>query len=104
MSENTDTITVALKSCIERLEHHFSGPFGTLGDAFAIKEARDAVDVQSGRLSSAIEMDGHIDGSIVDLAFLRRAIEEGDPRTELLIRVNDMLRRSRTALSKARGE
>lgn len=55
-------------------------------------------------IAAAPDLAGHIDGSIVDLNLLRRAINEGDPKPELLIRVDDMLRRASAALSRARGE
>jgi hypothetical protein len=38
-----------------------------------------------------------------DLVMLIRAIEEGDPKQELLVRAGDMLRETRAALIKARG-
>ena len=38
-----------------------------------------------------------------DLVMLRRAIEEGDPKAELLVRVNDMLRETRAAIAKVEG-
>lgn len=44
------------------------------------------------------------DSNLVDLDFLRRAIVAGDPTAELLIRVDDLIRRSRAALNKALGK
>lgn len=38
-----------------------------------------------------------------DLVMLRRAIEEGDPKAELLFRIDDMLRETRAAVAKAEG-
>lgn len=38
-----------------------------------------------------------------DLVMLRRAIEEGDPKAELLVRVNDMLRETRAAIARVEG-
>lgn len=38
-----------------------------------------------------------------DLVMLKRAIEEGDPKAELLVRVSDMLRETRAAIAKAEG-
>lgn len=39
-----------------------------------------------------------------DLFMLRKAIEAGDPKAELLIRVEDMLRETRACLSRAEGK
>jgi hypothetical protein len=39
-----------------------------------------------------------------DLVMLRKAVEAGDPKAELLVRIDDMLRDTRAALAKARGE
>ena len=36
-----------------------------------------------------------------DLVMLRRAIEEGDPKAELLFRIDDMIRETRAAIAKA---
>ncbi|NHT75898.1 hypothetical protein G8E10_09420 [Rhizobiaceae bacterium CRRU44] len=38
-----------------------------------------------------------------DLVMLRRAIAEGDPKEELLIRVGDMLKETRAVIEKAKG-
>lgn len=40
----------------------------------------------------------------VDLYLLRRAIEEGDPKAELLLRVDDIIRRNNAAIAKAIGD
>ena len=39
--------------------------------------------------------------NLVDLDLLRRAIAEGDPKAELLVRVDDLIRFSRDAIAKA---
>lgn len=39
--------------------------------------------------------------NLVDLDLLRRAITEGDPKAELLVRVDDLIRFSRDAIAKA---
>jgi hypothetical protein len=39
-----------------------------------------------------------------DLVMLRRAVDEGDPKRELMVRINDMLRETRAALSPAKPE
>lgn len=39
--------------------------------------------------------------NLVDLDLLRRAIAEGDPKAELLLRVDDLIRFSRDAITKA---
>lgn len=45
-------------------------------------------------------LDQH-DSNLVDLEMLRRAISEGDPKAELLIRVDDIVRRTKEAIAKA---
>lgn len=52
-------------------------------------------------IAAAPELFEQHEANIADLQMLRRAIEEGDPMTELLIRVDDLLKFSRAALAKA---
>lgn len=54
--------------------------------------------------AAAPDLFDELDIRVGDLVMLRRAIEEGDPKAELLIRINDMLRETRAALSKALGK
>jgi len=41
---------------------------------------------------------------ILDLNLLRKAVEANDPKAELLIRIDDILRRKKAAIAKAEGE
>lgn len=42
-----------------------------------------------------------LDCRVGDLVMLRRAIEAGDPRDGLFVRIDDMLRETRAAIAKA---
>lgn len=42
-----------------------------------------------------------LDCRVGDLVMLRKAIEAGDPRAELFVRIDDMLRETRAAIAKA---
>ena len=50
------------------------------------------------------ELYGQLESGQTDLDLLRRAIEENDPKAELLIRVTDLWKRNEAALAQARGE
>ena len=54
--------------------------------------------------AAAPDIFDELDIRVGDLVMLRRAIEEGDPKAELLIRIDDMLRETSAALSKALGK
>lgn len=58
--------------------------------------------LQNARLVAAAPetLDQH-EINLVDLALLRRAIAEGDPKAELLLRVDDIVRRTTAAIAKA---
>jgi hypothetical protein len=62
----------------------------------SISEAR----ANASLIASAPSMHVQLDVLTGDLVMLRRAIEEGDPRTELLFRIDDMLRDTRAVLAK----
>lgn len=52
-------------------------------------------------IAAAPDMLGQLDSAQTDLDLLRRAIEEGDPKAELLIRVTDLWKRNAAAIAKA---
>ena len=52
-------------------------------------------------IAAAPEMLDELDVRVADLVMLRKAIEAGDPKAELLIRVDEMLRETRAVISKA---
>jgi hypothetical protein len=54
-------------------------------------------------IADAPELLHELDVREGDLFMLRNAIEAGDPKAELLVRVEDMLRETRAALAKVRG-
>jgi hypothetical protein len=91
-----------------------SGPWGDVGVDFLTGEeslvhwwgtvATDEAKANANLIASAPELYAELDCREGDLVMLRRAIEEGDPKRELLFRIDDMLRETRKALSKIRGE
>lgn len=74
------------------------GPQGTVAELTRTTEANARL------IAAAPCMLAELDCREGDLVLLRRAIEEGDPKAELLVRIDDMLRETRAALAKARGE
>jgi len=52
-------------------------------------------------IAAAPDLLGQHESTVADLEFLRRAITEGDPKAELLIRIDDILRRTQSVLSRA---
>ena len=61
-------------------------------------------DFANGRLiSAAPDLLAELDVRVGDLWMLLKAIEAGDPKAELLIRVEDMLRETKAAIAKAEG-
>ncbi len=55
-------------------------------------------------IAAAPELLAELDCRVGDLVMLRKAIEAGDPRAELFVRIDDMLRETRAAIAKAKGE
>ena len=55
-------------------------------------------------IAAAPELLAELDCRAGDLFMLRKAIEAGDPTRELLVRIDDMIRETRAAIAKARGE
>jgi hypothetical protein len=51
--------------------------------------------------AAAPELLEELDCRVGDLVMLRNAIEAGDPKRELFVRIDDMLRESRAAIAKA---
>lgn len=47
-------------------------------------------------MSTKKQLEGKIDAAIVDLTLLWQAIQAGDPKPELLVRVDDLQRRLAT--------
>jgi uncharacterized protein involved in type VI secretion and phage assembly len=59
------------------------------------------VEANARLIAAAPELYGQIESGQTDLDLLRRAIEEDDPKAELLIRVTDLWKRNDAALAKA---
>lgn len=59
------------------------------------------VEANARLIAGAPDLLGQLVSAQVDLDLLRRAIEEGDPKAELLIRVTDLWKRNAAALAKA---
>lgn len=82
-----------------------------LGERFFLTADRSATDVehvgitykQSDAILFSVASDllAELDVRVGDLVMLRRAIDAGDPKAELLLRVDDMLRETRAAIAKA---
>lgn len=73
------------------------------GDSKPIHFQHERADANARLIASAPELLAELDVRVGDLVMLRRAIEEGDPKRELLFRIDDMLRESRAAIAKAEG-
>lgn len=82
-------------------EHHVIARCG--GFTFVQRPAQEEA-ANAHLIAAAPDLYDELDCRVGDLFMLRRAIEEGDPKAELLVRIDDMLRETRAALSKARGE
>jgi len=54
-------------------------------------------------IAAAPDMYAELDVRVGDLVMLRKAIEAGDPKAEILIRIDDMLRETRAVIAKAEG-
>lgn len=54
--------------------------------------------------AAAPELLSELDCRVGDLVMLRKAIEAGDPKRELFVRIDDMLRESRKIIAAATGE
>lgn len=54
-------------------------------------------------IAAAPDLLKELDVRVGDLFMLRKAIEAGDPKAELLMRVDDMLRETKAAIAKAEG-
>ena len=52
-------------------------------------------------IAAAPDLLKELDVRVGDLVMLRKAIEAGDPRRELFVRIDDMLRETRAAIAKA---
>lgn len=83
---------------------------GTKNHKSAIAECRDvngnwSDDAKSSAdaklIASAPDLLAELEVRAGDLVMLIKAIEAGDPKAELLLRANDMLRETRAAISKA---
>jgi len=64
-------------------------------------EISDEDEANARLIAAAPDLLAELDVRVGDLVMLRRAIEEGDQKAELLLRVDDMLRRTRAAIAKA---
>lgn len=71
--------------------------------ALACGDTDESASANARLIAEAPNMYATLDVTAVDLDLLRRAIEDGDPKAKLLIRVKDMQERHRRALSKAEG-
>jgi hypothetical protein len=64
---------------------------------------RDEVLANARLIAAAPELLAELDCRVGDLVMLRKAIEANDPKVELLVRIDDMLRETRAAIAKAQG-
>lgn len=71
------------------------------GDRLVTVAARIENVADAKLIASAKALLAELDVRVGDLVMLRRAIEEGDPKPELLFRVDDMLRETRATVAKA---
>lgn len=76
-------------------------PFKRGSGSTALCAERDA---NARLIVAAPELLAELDIRGSDLVMLRLAIEAGDPKSELLVRVDDMLRETRAAIAKAEGK
>ena len=68
-------------------------------------KAPDPIGQANARLiASAPKLYAELDCREGDLFMLRKAVEAGNPKAELLFRIDDMLRETRAVLAKVRGE
>lgn len=70
---------------------------------YAEIEQRGAHTANAQLIAEAPALLGQHEADLADLHLLRLAIQAGDPKAELLIRVQDMERRKRAAIAKATG-
>lgn len=52
-------------------------------------------------ISAAPAMFGQHEANLTDLDLLRIAIKEGDPQAEIMMRIDDLIKRSRDAMARA---
>lgn len=74
--------------------------FGELG--LIVWLDREQVKAIIAKSKSSPALADELDSSLVDLNFLRKAIVAGDPTPELLIRVDDLIRHTNSALPLAK--
>lgn len=65
--------------------------------------SEEQADADGVLLAAAPALLEELDVRVGDLVMLRKAIEAGDPRAELFVRIDDMLRETRAAIAKAGG-
>ena len=73
----------------------------TYGDGDDDSRSMAVANANARLIAAAPDMYGELDVRVGDLVMLRKAIEAGDPRNELFVRIDDMLRETRAALAKA---
>ena len=64
----------------------------------------DELDASLRLAAAAPELLAEHEVGILDLNLLRNAVEANDPKAELLIRIDDILRRKKAAIAIAKGE
>lgn len=88
---------------------HFGGPqIGNKASGEAVctmwgdeDSVSDPIHANTRLIAAAPDLLDELDCRIGDLVMLRKAIDAGDPKRELLVRIDDMLRETRAAISKA---
>jgi len=71
------------------------------GTSYPIHHHGEDADANARLIAAAPDLLAQHNTNLVDLDLLRRAIAEGDPKAELLVRVDDLIRFSRDAITKA---
>jgi hypothetical protein len=98
-------------SIVDPTRRGFNGSY-RIADAYFSAELADTPRFDEAKANAAFivravnsfdALVAELDVRVGDLVMLRRAIEEGDPKAELLLRIDDMLRETRAALSTAEG-
>lgn len=67
-------------------------------------EGTDTMLANARLIAAAPDLVAHHSANEGDLVLLRMAVVAGDPKRELLIRIDDMMARTRAALARAQGD
>lgn len=114
-------IAAVMPHCAGRNGAHTPGPWSAVADPAVYDSLTDIMDVEGNYIAftsgadlptmeanarliaAAPDLLAELEVREGDLVMLKRAIEEGDPKAELLVRVSDMLRETRAAIASATG-